>query len=353
MSEAKKTYGVGVAGLDHWYAGIGAVDDLRQSTKAKVVAVAHRDEERLRHFASERGIPVATTDYHAIAARDDVDILVTACTTAENVDLCLDAVKRGKHVVSVKPFAMNLADADRLASAVREAGVLFMSFDALYRLSPQTRRYKTWIEEGRIGTPVSATAIQRASLRGASMDWPGRPNDRTWWRDPAKVPGGGWIDHAIYQVDLLRWLLDDEVQRVSGVARTIVHPELPKEIEDFGVALFEFRKGAVATVEVTWTAPAAGGLTLWQLVGTEGQIVNDPTIAGKLAVSGNFEGPAEGGWTLFNPPARRGGGNAVEHLVDCLTTGQAPVASIADSRATLAACLAFYQAARTGQAVAL
>jgi predicted dehydrogenase len=353
MSGAKTTYGVGVAGLDHWYAGIGAVDDLRQSTRAKVVAVAHRDEERLRHFAAERGIPEATTDYRAIAARDDVDILVTACTTAENVDLCLDAVQRGKHVVSVKPFAMNLADADRLASAVRDAGVLFMSFDALDRLSPQTRRYKEWIKEGRIGTPISATAIQRASLRGASMDWPGRPNDRTWWRDPAQVPGGGWIDHAIYQVDLLRWLLEDEVQRVSGVARTIAHPELPKEIEDFGVALFEFRKGAVATVEVTWTAPAAGGFTQWQLVGTEGQIVNDPTLSGKLAVSGNFESPAEGGWTLFSPPARRGGGNAVEHLIDCLAGGQTAVATIADSRATLAACLAFYEAARTGKAVTL
>jgi predicted dehydrogenase len=348
-----KQYGVGIVGLDHWYAGIGAVDDLRKSERARVVAIAHRDEEKLREFAAERGIPVATTDYAAVAPRDDVDIVVTACTTAENVELCLEAVRRGKHVVSVKPFAMNVADADRLAAAVREAGVLFMSFDALYRLAPQMRQYKQWIDEGRIGTPISATIIQRTSLRGASQDWPGRASDRTWWRDPSKVPGGGWIDHAIYQVDVLRWLLDDEVARVSGVAKTVSHPELPSELEDFGVSLFEFRKGAVATIEVTWTAPAAGGLSQWQLVGTEGHIVNDPTLTGKLAVSGKFDGPANGGWTLFSPPGRRSSGGPVEHLIDCLESGQTPVASVADSRATLAACLAFYEAARSGSAVSL
>jgi predicted dehydrogenase len=353
MSGDTRQYGVGIIGLDHWYAGIGAVDDLRQSKRAKVVAIAHRDEPTLRQFAAERGIPAATTDYNAIAPREDVDIVVTACTTAENVEHCLEAVRRGKHVVSVKPFAMNLADADRLAGAVREAGVLFVSFDATFRLSPQMRQYKQWIVEGRIGTPVSATIIQRASLRGASMDWPGRANDRTWWRDPTKVPGGGWIDHAIYQVDFLRWLLDDEVGRVTGVAKTVSHPELPKELEDFGVGLLEFRRGAVATIEVTWTAPAAGGLSQWQLVGTEGQIVNDPTLSGKSAVSGKFDGPAGEGWILFSPPGRRGGGGLVEHLIDCLEEGQTPVATVADSRATLAACLAFYEAARKGQAVTL
>jgi hypothetical protein len=81
--------------------------------------------------------------------------------------------------------------------------------------------------------------------------------------------------------------------------------------------------------------------------------VNDPTLSGKSAVSGKFDGPAGEGWTLFSPPGRRGGGGLVEHLIDCLEEGQTPVATVADSRATLAACLAFYEAARKGQAVTL
>ena len=216
------------------------MDDLRQSTRAKVVAVAYRDEERLRHFAPSGGSPrpPPTT---APSLFNDVDILVTACTTAENVDLCLDAVQRGKHVVSVKPFAMNLADADRLASAVRDAGVLFMSFDALYRPPPRPGA-KEWTGEGRIGTPISATAIQRLCCAGPA--WTGRdaPNaPHLVARPRARFPAGaGSI--TLSTRSTLRWLLEDEVQRVSGVACTIAHPELPKEIEDCGVALFEFRK---------------------------------------------------------------------------------------------------------------
>ncbi|HEV2121434.1 MAG TPA: Gfo/Idh/MocA family oxidoreductase [Chloroflexota bacterium] len=347
---ANKQYGIGIVGLDHWYAGIGMADDCRNNPRARVVALAHRDEERLKAFASERDIPFATTDYAAIAARDEVDVVVTACPSAENVPLCLDVAKRGKPIISVKPFAMNLTEADRLVAAVREAGVLFYPFESLYRVAPSHRRYKQWVDEGRIGTPISITAIQRASLSGASMDWPGRRNDRTWWRDPSKVPGGGWLDHAIYQVDFLRWLLNDEVARVSGVAKTLAHPELPKELEDFGVALLEFRKGAVATIEVTWTAPASGGLNLLQIVGTEGQIVNDATITGKLSVSGNFDTPAESGWTTFTPAGRRGGG-VLEHVLDCLEGTQQPIASVDDARTNLAVCLAFYEAARTGRAV--
>jgi len=354
MASEGKRYGVGIVGLDHWYAGIGAADGLRQSKRAQMVAVAHRDEEKLREFAAERGIPHATTDYEAVATMDGVDLVVTACQTAENVDLCMAAARRGKHIVSVKPFAMSLADADRLIQVVRETGVMFASFDASYRLNGQWQQYKQWIGEGRIGVPISATLIQRANLEGASMDWPGRRNDRTWWRDPSKVPGGGWIDHAIYQIDGLRWLLDDEVARVSGVARTLAHPELPKELEDFGVAVLEFRKRLVATVEVTWTGTPAGGMNLTQFVGTDGQIANDPTLSGKLGVTGSkFDTPARGGWTLFNPQGRRGAGGLAEHLLECLATGRRPVATIDDSRATLAACLAFYEAARTGRTVEL
>ena len=349
----EKQHGVGIVGLDHWYAGIGAADDLRRSSRARVVAVAHRDEAKLKEFAAERGIPTATTDYRAIAQMPGVDLIVTACPTAENVELCIDAARRGKHIVSVKPFAMSVAEGDRLAQVLRETGVQFASFDALYRLSGQWQQYKRWVSEGRIGTPISITVIQRANLHGASMDWPGRRNDHTWWRDPARVPGGGWIDHAIYQVDALRWLLDDEVARVSGVAKTLAHPELPKELEDFGVALLEFKKGAVATIEVTWTGLPGGGMSLTQIVGTEGQIALDPTLSGKLAVSGGkFETPGGGGWTQFAPAARRGT-NLVEHLLECVELGQRPVASIEDSQAALKVCLGFYEAARSGKVVSL
>ncbi|HEU5318591.1 MAG TPA: Gfo/Idh/MocA family oxidoreductase [Chloroflexota bacterium] len=349
---AQKQHRIGIAGFDHWYIARGVVDACTTNPRATVTAVAHRDEATITQYAKEKSIPFATTDYAAIAARDDVEVLVTACPTSENVALCIDAAKRGKPILSVKPCAMTVADADRLAKAVNDAGVAFYPFESYNRVGAQNRGLKAWLAEGKIGKPISATIIQRAGLGGASQDWPGRRNDNTWWRTPSMVPGGGWLDHAIYQIDALRFLLDDEVARIGGVAKTLAHPELQAPWEDFGVAIVEFKKGLVATIEVTWTAPASGGLSQTQIVGTEGQIVYDPTVTGRVAVSGKFDGPAGGGWTSFAPPWR-GGATPLDHVLDVIEGKAQPAATVADARANVAACLAFYEAARTGRTVSL
>jgi predicted dehydrogenase len=348
-----KQYGIGIAGFDHWYIARGVVDGYANHPRARVVAVAHRDEPTIKQYAAEKGIPHATTDYASIAARDDVDILVTACPTSENVALCIDAARRGKHIVSVKPFAMSLDEADKLVGVIKETGVLFYPFESYGRLGSQQQTIKQWIDDGRIGKPISATIVQRAGLGGASQDWPGRRNENTWWRTPGKVFGGGWLDHAIYQIDMLRAVLEDEPVRIGGVARTLAHPELQQPLEDFGVAFVEFGKGLVATIEVTWTAPASGGLTQTQLVGTEGQIVFDPTLTGKVSVSGRFDGPTGGGWTTFNAPWRAGGHPEIAHVIECLEAGKPTAATVQDARANVATCLAFYEAARTGRTVSL
>jgi predicted dehydrogenase len=353
MAQSKQ-YGVAVAGFDHWYIGRAAVDAFQHNPRARIVAVAHRDAPTIEQYAAERGLAgvTVTTDYAAVVRRDDVDLVVTGCPTAENVELCLEAVRHGKAIISVKPFAMSLDAGDRLVQAVREAGTLFYPFEAHQRPGAQSALYRQWLSEGRIGKPISATAVQRGSLQGASMDWPGRQNPNTWWRDPAKVPGGGWLDHSIYHVDFLRWLLGEEVVRVSGVAKTLAHPDLQAGLEDFGVALLEFAGGAVATVEVTWASPPSGGLSYVQIVGSEGQIAYDQTLTGRFSVAGTFDSPAGAGWTTFAPP-RRQGTTLYEHVLDCLDGKAQPAATVQDARANLAACLAFYEAARSGRTVSL
>ena len=108
----------------------------------------------------------------------------------------------------------------------------------------------------------------------------------------------------------------------------------------------------LATIEVTWHAPLSGGLTQIQLVGTEGQIVYDPTVTGRVSVSGKFDGPTGGAWSSFAPPWR-GGRQPLDHVLDCIEGKATPLATVEDARANVAACLAFYEAARTGQAVTL
>jgi len=334
-----------MAGMDHWYTARAVAEQVQQSRRAEFVALAHRDAEQAREAAAQYGAASWGTDYRAVVERDDIDLVICTGPTAGNADLVIAAARRGKHSMSVKPMAMTLEEADRIVAAVEGAGVLCFPFESQLRLSPLYQQVRRLIQDGRLGRPLSGLYVLRGSV--PTQDWPGRqaPGGRTWWQDPQQVPGGGWIDHAIYTVDALRWLLGAEVRRVSGLAAKLKHPHL--EMEDYGVALLEFTTGFVATVEVTWHGGPHSGYTLFQITGTDGQLSYDGSLLGKLAVSS--AAATLPGWTLQALPAR--GANVFEHLLDCILEGQPPAATVRDGRQNVAACLAFYEAARQGRAV--
>jgi predicted dehydrogenase len=335
---------LGIVGLDHWYAGLAVAEDAARNESIELVAIAHRDEGRGRQTAERFGAGSFTTDYMAVATRDDLDIVATACYCSENPALAAAAARAGSHLLSVKPIAMTAADAEQIRTAVRAAGVRFMSFESNYRVTPTFRLIKEWVDAGRIGRVLSAYTVLRSGL--PTQEWPG-VQARTWWLDASKTPGGGWIDHSIYHVDFLRWLLGDEVARVGGEVANLKHRDIAP-LEDYGLAQLAFRGGARATVEVTWTGVSGAGLNRIDLVGTEGQIVWDPTVSGKLALSGKSD---PGGWLLTALPGRPA--SALGHLAEALAQDRPTEGTIDDACANLSVCEAFYRAARDGRAVAL
>ncbi len=331
-----KTYRVGIAGLDHWYAGLAAADQVAKNPKTELVVIAHRNPEQLAETAKRFGAAATTASYREVVERDDVDIVVTACYCSENADLCVEAARRGKHIVSVKPIGMTVAEADRIVEAVRANNVRFISNESTYLISPVFKQMKTWIDEDRIGKPITAYTCLRAPI--PRQPWPGQRGD-TWWLDPTKAPAGGWLDHSIYHIAALRWLFGAEIVNSTGEVANLMDPSL--KMEDFGVANLVFSGGQVATVEVTWTGSYRSHYSTFQIVGTEGQFVYDQSITGKLAVCGKFDQP---GWIQYTPaPAA---GSVIDHLVDSLDNDTPLVANAEDARAGLVASLEFYRNAK-------
>jgi predicted dehydrogenase len=191
------------------------------------------------------------------------------------------------------------------------------------------------IHSGRLGDMRSGTFAMQSSLPVA---WPGG-TDPGWWVDPKRVPGGGWLDHAVYQLDRMEWLFDSPVIDISGVTGRIAHPQLA--LEDYGHAVITLESGAVVTIEDTWVAPRGAGSNRGHLVGSRGAVQWDTTI-GLLGVA-----MAEGEWNFSRMPADtfdtfdtmmaaiRGGEHGEEH-------DSSPVRT---ARRTLQLCLDFYEAA--------
>jgi predicted dehydrogenase len=334
--------GVAVVGLDHWYAAHDLIRQIGKSPALRLAAVADEDAGHLDWTVRHVGGENPTTTLAAAIERPDVQIVATLASTDRNPELVRHAAALGKHIVSVKPMARTLAEADAVVAAVHAAGVHFFPLECLGRLQPDRLRYKQWIDEGRIGTPLRYTHTLNGSL---PMPWPGEEGP-SWWLDPSRVPGGAWLDHAIYEVDAARWLFGSELASVRGVASNIRHSEL--KVEDYGAATYTLASGAVALIEDTWTADRGNGFSRREIIGTAGTICEDTSAWGKVAVRGSF---GFDGWVALQQAG--GSSNPVEHIAAVARGEAAPVATVEDGRTNLTACLAFYEAARGGAVVAL
>ncbi|MBU6335393.1 MAG: Gfo/Idh/MocA family oxidoreductase [Chloroflexi bacterium] len=347
-----KTIRVGIAGFDHFFASLGALQELQRAADVQVVIMAHHDLERLAPLAAETGAQI-TTDYHAVVAAD-IDLLITGCPTSQNPALLIAGAERGLALLSVKAFAMDLASADAVGAAVARAGVPFMCFDATWRFSPMYRAVRDALADGTLGQPLSSYCMMRATL--PDFVWFGDPyvHGRSWWLDPAQSPGGGWLDHAIYYVDALRWTMGAEVVRVSGEIGHLRHRS--EAHEDFGVATMVFDNGAIATIEVTWHVVRPGFALAFDLVGSDGIFASDARMVGTppqmtMESRVQLQRFAAPGWQPVELASAEGA--VTSHMLAVLRGEAEPQAGFADARANLAACLAFYQAAREQRSITL
>jgi predicted dehydrogenase len=340
----RKKWRVGILGLGHWYSCYGLARALVGYPRAELVAVASPEAARREEFARTFGIAAYPSDA-ALLEQADVHVVHVAPPVADIPASTLLAAEAGKHVILGKPMAMTPVQADEMVAAVESAGVACVAFQGRARL--QEAALKARLDQGLVGKIVVMHATVRSSI---AEDWyrSGRPG---WFADPAKAPGGAFIDEGIYAVDELRWLAGSEVVQVEAKMANLVHGNIA--VEDWGFATFTFADGLVATLEASWTVDAPGktspspkqnGTARLEIVGTRGEVVREGPRRPGLAVLA----AGASGW-VFEAPVREPYGPAVpqplDHLIDCLESGREPVASIQEARRSLLVALSAYDSA--------
>lgn len=147
----------------------------------EVVAVCDLDGDRARAFADTHGIPEAYTDLEAMLARDDIDAVSNVTSDAAHKATSLLAIAAGKHILCEKPLATNAADAEAMAVAAREAGVINM-VNLSYRNAPAIHQARELIAAGALGRIMHVDASYRQSWL-VSHAWGRWDQDSQWlWR---------------------------------------------------------------------------------------------------------------------------------------------------------------------------
>ncbi len=328
---------VGLVGLDHWYTAVPLAEEMAKREDMTLSGIFDADGKRAEEVARRCGVERVETDWRALVEDGGIDAVASFVSVEQNPEVCLAAAAAGKHLMTIKPMARTLEQAREVVAAVRRAGVSFLPAESLHRVGAQSRALKQWLEEGRLGRLLHASFSLWAGL---PQRWPGDPGPG-WFADPARTVGGAWVDHAIYHIDLMRFLLGEEVATVAGQVGNLSHPGLP--VEDWGVATLSFAGGSRAVLEDTWTAPQGAFQQSATLVGSEGAVHLDG-IRRRMLVKGNF--PPFTGWVETDPPM--GQREALSHWLSAVRAEGAPVATVEDAWDNLAVCVAFYDAASTG-----
>lgn len=218
-------------------------------------AVCGRDGVKAAAFAANWGYESVETDWRALIARPDIDLIDIAATNNVHAEIAIAAAKAGKIVMCEKPLGMNPAESLKMVAAVEKAKVANMVWYN-YRRAPAVTLAKQLIDEGKLGKifHYRAKFLQDWTI---NADVPqGGPGT---WRLDASVAGSGVTgDLLAHCIDTAMWL-NGTIDCVTGMTETFVkerkHALTGKKqkvgIDDASAFLARFTNGSLATFEAT------------------------------------------------------------------------------------------------------
>jgi predicted dehydrogenase len=212
------------------------------SKNCQVTALSRRNITQAKQSAAEYGIPLAFESVADLCASPEVDaVLVTTPNSAHLADV-LDAVDAGKPVLCEKPLGMNADECRQMVKSARHRGVLF-GVAQVFRFEESVRSLREWVAEGKIGRPIFARS-EFSFFADAS-------HPRKWLYDASIAGAGPILDIGVHCIDTLRFILQDEVVRVSASA---VSDERSGDVESAALLNLEFSRGTLGTVPVSYRA---------------------------------------------------------------------------------------------------
>lgn len=181
------------------------------------------------------------TDYKQMIQDNQIELIGIATESGVHAEIALYCIEHGINLIIEKPIAMSIQDADKIIKRSEEIGVK-VSACHQNRFNIAVQEMRKALENGRFG---------KISHGSVHVRWNRNEDYYTQapWRGRWESDGGALMNQCIHGIDLLRWMMGDDVEEVYGQTRQQMHDYL--QAEDVGMAVLKFKNGAIATIEGT------------------------------------------------------------------------------------------------------
>ncbi len=317
-----------------------------------IVAICDIVKDRMVDIAGKFGLSEKVQlyeDYQQMLEQEALELIAICTESGKHALIALDCITAGCHVIIEKPIALSLSDADAIIEAGRREGVVVCACHQ-NRFNKSIMKIREAVDEGRFGRLLHGAAHIRWN-RGKQY------YDQDEWRGTWEQDGGVLMNQCIHNIDLLRWMMGDDIDEVFAFTDNLNHPYL--ETEDLGLALIKFSNGAYGLIEGTSNVYPSNLEETLYLFGERGTVK-----AGGKSVNlieewrfGDGKDTVEEIKAKYheNPPNVYGFGHTplYEDVVQAIKDKREPYITAEDGRRALELVLAIYKSSSLGTSVKL
>jgi predicted dehydrogenase len=247
--------GYGFMGRTHSNAYLQAPRFFDLGYRPILKAVCARNADRVKGFAENWGYQSTETDWRALVARNDIDLIDIASPNDTHAEIAIAAAKSGKMVLCEKPLGRTAQEAKAMVEAVESANVPNMVWYN-YRRVPAVMMLKQLLDDNRFGR-IFHYRSQFLQDWTISQDLP-QGGEGLWRLDSAVAGSGVTGDLLAHNIDMALWL-NGPITEVSAMTETFIKERKhalsgqvqPVGIDDASAFLCRFENGSMAVFEAT------------------------------------------------------------------------------------------------------
>eukprot|EP00741_Cyanophora_paradoxa_P004429 tig00000802_g4299.t1 len=299
------------------------------------LTICSRRRDIAEEVAKKLNVSKIETDYDKVFRDPNIDAVVISTACTEHEEHIIKAAQGGKHIWTEKPLAFSRPAVTAILDAVKKSGVKFQ-VGFMRRFAPEYALAKQKINAGVIGKPVLFKSTSRDPFWPEKQDGPGYNST--------------FLDLAVHDVDLARWLLSSEVKTVYAIGGALVY----KKLKEFGdcdnaIATFTMESGALATVDFSRNARYGYHVTS-EVLGDKGCLqIGETKMTSLLTMTP--EGISHDDHPWYMDRFRAAFRNEIENFIDNLQTGKAMSPTGEDGRRATCVGLALVESWKTGKPV--